>query len=123
LMKYIHIRNFSAPFKTVIVKYCDSFWSKFVGLMLKKELKQDEGIILVENRESKMNTSIHMFFMNFDITVLWLDKEMVIVDKILARKWAPMYKPKLPAQYVLELHHAKFPEYSIGDKLVLDSTT
>ena len=90
--------------------------------MLKKELKQDEGIILVEKSETKLNTSIHMFFMKFDITVIWLDKQMVIVDKVLARKWAPMYKPKLPAQYVLELHHAKFSEYAIGDKLVLDSS-
>jgi len=90
--------------------------------MLKKELKQDEGIILVEKSETKLNTSIHMFFMKFDITVIWLDKQMVIVDKVLARKWAPMYKPKLPAQYVLELHHAKFSDYVIGDKLVLDST-
>ena len=120
-MKLVNIRNLSPPITTVHVKYCDSFWSKFVGLMFRKELKHDEGIILVENRESKINTSIHMFFMNFDITVLWLDKDLIIVDKALARKGVPIYKPTMSAQYVLELHHSKFSDYSIGDQLVFGS--
>ena len=85
--------------------------------MFSKELKQDDGLVLVENNESRINTSIHMMFMNYDITVLWLDKQMVIVDKVLARKWVPFYIPKKPVQYVVELHHSKFCEYSIGDKL------
>ena len=120
MMKLVNIRKLSPPITTVFVKYCDSFWSKFVGLMFRKELKQDEGIILVGNRESKINTSIHMFFMSFDITILWLDKDLVIVDKALAKKWVPIYKPKMPAQYVLELHHSKISDYAIGDKLVIN---
>ena len=86
--------------------------------MFSRELKPEDGLILVENNESRINTSIHMMFMNYDITVLWLDKQMVIVDKVLARKWVPFYIPKKPAQYVVELHHSKFSEYSIGDKLI-----
>jgi len=44
---------------------------------------------------------------------------LVIVDKVLARKWIPFYFPKNPAQYVVELHPSKFSEYSIGDKFIL----
>jgi uncharacterized membrane protein (UPF0127 family) len=87
--------------------------------MFSKELKLDQGIILVEDDETRMNTSIHMMFMSYDLTVLWLDKELVIVDKILARKWVPFYIPKKPVQYVVELHRSKFSEYSIGDKLII----
>lgn len=87
--------------------------------MLSRELKPDQGIIIVEKNESRINTTIHMMFMNYDITVLWLDKEMVVVEKVLAKKWAPYYASKKPAQYVVELHHSRFPDYSIGDKLVL----
>ena len=87
--------------------------------MFSRKLKLDHGVILVDNVETKMNTSIHMMFMFYDITVLWLDKQMAVVDKVLARKWAPIYIPKKPAQYVMELHHSKFSEYSIGDKLIL----
>ena len=109
----------SSPFTVVNVKYCDTFWSKLIGLMLSRELKSDHGIILVEDNETRINTSIHMMFMNYDLTVLWLDKELVIVDKVLARKWIPFYFPKKPAQYVVELHPSKFSDYSIGDKIIL----
>lgn len=118
-MKTVKLENTSYPDIFVNVKYCDSFWSKFLGLMFTKELKPNQGIILVDNNETMMNTSIHMMFMSYDLTVLWLDNQMVIVDKVLARKWMPFYIPKKPAQYVAELHPSKFSEYSIGDKLII----
>ena len=62
-----------------------------------------------------------MFFMNFDITVLWLDQNMVVIDKAFAKKWRPMYLPKKPAQYVVELHQEMFEKYQIGDQLFLKS--
>ncbi len=31
-----------------------------------------------------MNSSIHMLFMNYAITVIWLDRDLVVVDKVLA---------------------------------------
>ena len=87
--------------------------------MASRALKPDYGLIIAENTETRINTAIHMLFMKYDLTVLWADKDLVIVDKVLARKWVPCYLPKKPAQYVIELHHSKFSEYSIGDKLVL----
>ena len=118
-MKIVEIKKELSPYTAVTVKYCDTFWSRFLGLMFSRNLKHDCGVILVENKESRINTSIHMMFMNYDITALWLDKQMVIVDKVLAKKWAPFYIPKKPAQYIIELHHSKFSAYSIGDKLVM----
>ena len=118
-MKIVKIRKSAPPFTVVNVKYCDTFLSRLIGLMFSRKLKPDHGIVLVENNETRKNTSIHMMFVNFDITVLWLDKQMIIVDKVLARKWVPIYIPKKPAQYVIELHHSKFSEYSIGDKLII----
>lgn len=119
ILKIVKIRKSSSPFTVVNVKYCDTFLSKLIGLMFSRKLKHDYGLVLVENNETRINTSIHMMFMNYDLTVLWLDKQMVIIDKVLARKWVPIYIPKKPAQYVIELHHFKFSEYSIGDKLIL----
>jgi uncharacterized membrane protein (UPF0127 family) len=89
--------------------------------MFTKELKPDYGIIIVEKKESRINTAIHMMFMNYDITVLWLDKKMVIVDKIQAKKWALFYSSKAPAQYVVELHQSRFSEYLIGDQLIFSN--
>ena len=118
-LKIVKISKSSSPFTVVNVKYCDTFLSKFIGLMFSRELKPDHGLVLVENNETRINTAIHMMFMNYDLTVLWLDKQMVIVDKVLAKKWVPFYSSKKPAQYVVELHQSKFSEYSIGDKLIL----
>jgi uncharacterized membrane protein (UPF0127 family) len=116
-IKIAKLSKSSSPGPVVYVKICDTFFSKFKGLMFSGELKPDEGIIIVEKSESRMNTAIHMMFMNYDITVLWLDKKMVVIDKVLAKKWAFYYAPKSPAQYVVELHQSKFTEYSIGNKL------
>ena len=87
--------------------------------MFTAALNPNQGVILVEDTESRINTSIHMLFMNFDLTILWVDAEMIVVDKVLAKKWVPFYFPKAPAQYVIELHPSQYSRFSIGDKLVM----
>ena len=111
--------NQTLPSVKIQIKFCESFISRLKGLMFSKQIPLDQGIILVENKESKINTSIHMMFMNFDLTVLWLDKELVVVDKVLAKRWVPIYLPKFRAKYVVELHSNQFSNFSIGDQLVL----
>ncbi|HUT63214.1 MAG TPA: DUF192 domain-containing protein, partial [Anaerolineae bacterium] len=71
-MKIVEIRNSSPPFTVINAKYCDTFLSRFLGLMFSRNLKHDFGLVFVENNETKIKTSIHMMFMNYDITVLWL---------------------------------------------------
>ena len=118
-LKQYKLTKLESSEPVIHIMYCDTIWRKFLGLMFSKELQGDAGIILVENSESKLNTSIHMFFMNYDITVLWLDKDLVIVDKALAKKWHPYYAPETPAQYVVELHVARYSEYLVGETLAL----
>lgn len=118
-MKIVKIAKYNLPDVCFQAKYCNSYSDKLMGLMFKKSIDPGYGIVLADNTESKINTSIHMLFMNFDITVLWLNKDFVIVDKILAKKWKPAYFPAQPAQYTIELHVSRFNDFSIGDKLVL----
>lgn len=120
-MKKAKIRKISSGTPVIYGKYCDTFLSKLIGLMFSKELKVDQGVILVEKKESRINTSIHMMFMNYDLAVLWLDKNLIIVDKILAKRWMPAYFPKKPAQYVIELHPSIFTDFSIGEQLSIES--
>ena len=107
--------------KGIKIQYCDTFLSKSLGLMFRKALLPDEGIILADQKPSRMNAGIHMFFMNFDIAVLWLDPNLVVIDKAIAKKWRPIYLPKKPAQYVVELHCQMYDEYQVGDHLALRS--
>lgn len=85
--------------------------------MFSRGLDMDKGVILAENRESRVDTAIHMLFMQYDLAVIWLDKGLRVVDKVLAKKWYPFYFPKKPAKYVLELHPSQFSAYAIGDQL------
>ena len=120
-MKKVKVHKVSSQDEVLNLKVCDTFFSKFRGLMLAKELPQDGGIMIVEKGESKVNTSIHMMFMNYDITVLWLNKEMVVVDKVLAKRWKLYYGPKEPAQYILEIHASRYDDFAVGDQLIAES--
>ncbi len=115
-MKTVALQNTSVPSAVLRLKFCDQFWSKFKGLMFAPELNTDEGIVIVEDRPSRLNTAIHMFFMRFDLAVVWLDEEGIVVDKVLAKKWAPIYIPRKAAKYVLELHPARLSDFSPGDQ-------
>ena len=116
-MEIIKLQKSSSPHFILKLKICDTFISKFHGLMLTKEIPHDGGIMIVEKAESRVNTSIHMMFMNYDITVLWLNRDMVVVDKALAKRWALYYGPKEPAQYILEIHRDRIDDFEIGDQL------
>jgi uncharacterized membrane protein (UPF0127 family) len=118
-MKLVKIVNSNKSNLSFHAKYCKSFFDKLMGLMFKKFINPDYGIILAETVESKLNSAIHMLFMNFDITVLWLNKDWVIVDKTVAKKWHLVYAPSKPAQYTIELHSTRYNDFSIGDKLIL----
>ncbi|GAP06493.1 uncharacterized conserved protein [Anaerolinea thermolimosa] len=117
-MKQVLLTNFSNPSApTLRVKFCDDFFSRFRGLMFTASLPKDHGILLVEPQESIINTSIHMFFMNFDIAVIWLSSHYKVVDACYARAWRPLYKPRTPAKFVLETRTENLPFYHIGDEI------
>ncbi len=113
MRRRILISNLSNPQATPIqAVLCDTFFSKFRGLMFQKTIQSDQGIVLVESRESILDTTIHMFFMNFDIAVFWLDSSLRIVDTRLAMAWRPAYAPRVPARYVIEAHPDRLRDYA-----------
>ncbi len=118
-MRFIVIRNASNPLPSPIqAGICETFFQKLRGLMFFSSISTNDGRLFIEKAESKLNTSIHMLFMNFDITVVWLDRQQEVVDVILAKKWRPYYAPSRPAQYTLELHASRLSDFHPGDKLL-----
>jgi uncharacterized membrane protein (UPF0127 family) len=114
----IFIHNLNNPINyPARVEYCDSFLCKLRGLMFRPRLALDEGLLLVEKRDSRLDTSIHMFFVPFDLAVFWINSEMTIVDKVIAQSWHPAYFSKVDAKYTLEIHPGRFGDYQIGDKV------
>ena len=116
--KTISIENKNKKLDGVLqIKYCDTFLTQFRGLMFRSRLTRDEGLVLVGTRDSRLESSIHMFFVSFDLTVLWVSADMKVVDKVLAKSWRPMYFSKQPAKYVVEIHPERWEDFEIGDEV------
>jgi uncharacterized membrane protein (UPF0127 family) len=114
----IHIHNLTKAIKLPAqVGYCDTFLCKLRGLMFRTRLSLNEGLLLVEKHDSRLDTSIHMFFVPFDLAVFWINSEMTVVDKVIAKSWRPAYFPKADAKFTLEIHPDRFGDYKIGDKV------
>jgi uncharacterized membrane protein (UPF0127 family) len=115
-VKYIKINNqtnrAAAP---ILAKYCQSFFCQFRGLMFKKHISDDQGLLLVQNSDGKVNSSIHMMFMWIDLAVIWINSDFKVVDRIIARRWKLGYFPKSPAMYVLETGVSHINDFNIGD--------
>ena len=59
-------------------KWCASFACHFKGLMFRRNLPPDDGLIFVRKSKSIINTTIHMLFCFFPIGVIWLDDELQV---------------------------------------------
>jgi uncharacterized membrane protein (UPF0127 family) len=99
------------------IKYCDTFLTQLQGLTFRSQLARDEGLILVGMRDSRIDSSIHMLFVPFDLSVIWINSNMQVVDKVLAKSWRPAYFSKRPATYALEIHPERWHDFEIGDKV------
>ena len=97
-------------------RWCDSFSCRLRGLTFRREIPDEEGLILVESSEGRVNTTIHMLFVFFSISVFWVNSEGLVVDKTLAKPWG-FYAPKHAAQFILEASPRILDEVQIGDQL------
>ena len=80
-------------------KYCTNFFSKLRGLMFSKP----KNLIFVLNKESRINSTIHTFFVFFPIDIMWLDKNKKIIDYKKNVRPFSIVIPKKKAKYIVEL--------------------
>jgi uncharacterized membrane protein (UPF0127 family) len=99
------------------VRRCASFLCRLRGLTFRRTMGEDEGCLLVGDRESRADAAIHMLFVFFPIAAIWLDRSGRVVDAKLARPFRLLYVPRAPAQDVLEGSPALLERVGIGDQL------
>lgn len=99
------------------IRVCASFACRLRGLMFSRQLRSDQGLLLVGSRDSRIDASIHMLFVPFDLAVVWISSAMDVVDKTLARRWHPVYVPARPARFILEVHPDLLSAYDVGEKV------
>ena len=116
--KTIVINNLTHPaIKPIQANWCQSFVSRLRGYTFRKNLENNEGLVLVEARDSRMDTSIHMFFVWTDLAVAWVNSDLEVVDTALAKAWRPFYASAKPARYVIEFHPKRHGEFKPGDRV------
>ncbi len=99
------------------IRVCESFACRLRGVMFRPSLPRDQGLLLIMPRESRLDSSIHMLFVPFDLAIFWIDSNKEVVDKTTAKSWRPAYIPARAARYVLEVHPDHINALDIGHKL------
>ena len=99
---------------------CASFFSRLIGLQLRRGLAENEGLIFVRRSPSRVKSALHTLGMRFDIGVVWLDEEFRVVDSKLAKPWRLAHVPKAPAMYYLEADPLILERVQVGDQLRID---
>ena len=118
---YILIRNLTKPAVDVIqARWCRSFFSRLSGFTFRSSIDKNEGLVLVEARDSRLDTSIHMFFVWTDLAIAWVNSNNEVVDTALAKAWRPFYASSKPARYVIEFHPERHGEFHAGDHVAFD---
>lgn len=94
------------------LRIAETFFKRFRGLMGVKSIPQNSGLMI------KPCNSVHCFFMNFSIDVVFLDKEDRIID-IMENMEPRNISPIIwDANYVIEANALKFTgNIRIGDKV------
>jgi uncharacterized membrane protein (UPF0127 family) len=120
--KIVQIHNLTRPsIPPVHAEWGQSFFLRLRGYTFRSSLQPDEGLVLVEARDSRLDTSIHMFFVFTDLAVAWVNSNNEVVDNVLAKAWRPFYAPTRPARYVIEFNPKRHGAFQPGDRVSFDN--
>ena len=123
-MKSVTIHNLTHPkAQPLTAKYCASFFCRLRGLTFRRSLPQNWGLLLVQSRDSRIDSSIHMLAMWIDLAVVWITDNGEVADVRLARRWRPAYFSQKPARYVLEMDVNHLDDFRPGDKVRFEEIT
>ena len=98
------------------VEEAADFMSRLRGLMLRKSLPEGGGLLL------RNCGAIHCCFMRFTIDVVYLDKQMKVIDKETVRPWC-IGKIVKGAKHVLELAEGQAETVEIGGYIRMEENT
>ena len=117
-MRHLLVINRSrAAVPPVNAKSCTSFFCQLRGLTFRRSLAIDEGLLLVQKRDGKIDAAIHMFGVFIDLAVIWINSAGEVVDVRLAKAWRSVMAPKQPARYILEINAARIDDFLVGERV------
>jgi uncharacterized membrane protein (UPF0127 family) len=117
-MKHVLIYNLTqSSISPVKARHCESFLCRLRGLTFRRSVSSQEGLLLVQKKDSRVDATIHMLAVFTDLAVVWINSDGGVVDLRLARRWRPIYIPKSPARYILEMAPDRLADFQVGDKV------
>jgi uncharacterized membrane protein (UPF0127 family) len=122
-MHQVVIRNLNRPdLEPINAVFCDTFFCRLRGLTFHKPLIRTEGLLLVQKKNSRIDSSIHMIGVNFPLAIIWINQLNEIVDTCLALPWRLAYFPRYTARYVLELSAERITDFSTGESISIEKS-
>jgi uncharacterized membrane protein (UPF0127 family) len=116
--KYVQVLNRETGLTLIeSARWCSSRLCRLRGLQFRRKLEQGEALILVKDKDSIANSSIHMFFVFFPIAAIWVDGKGKVTSAQLAKPWRPYYASPEPASLVIETSPEILEQVSVGDVL------
>jgi uncharacterized membrane protein (UPF0127 family) len=117
-VQQVLVRNLSRDsLQPIQARYCASFLCRLRGLTFRRSLGNQDALLLAHAGDSRLDSSIHMLGVLIDLAVVWIDSQDEVIDVRLARRWRPVYLPKRPARYVLEMHAERLNDFRVGDRV------
>lgn len=103
----------SASKQICFAEEADTAFGRLKGLMLRKKLKRDEGLLIkFPQARGQKFCSVHSFFMRFAIDLVFISEDMRVVDLKTLKLWR-IYSPKESCRWVLEVSEGKIAEKNI----------
>lgn|GEM_PF-564324 len=102
------------------VKFANNTLERMKGLMFENEKKFDYALVFSFPKKGRVETSLHMMFVFFPITAVFLDENKIVTDVALLTPFTPNYTPKSPSKFVIELPAIYSKNIKIKDKVEWD---
>jgi len=100
------------------VRIADNFFTQTKGLMFERKKNFNYALIFPLFLRSRTGAGLHMFFVFFSIDVLFLDEKKRVVEIAKRiRPFTPLYVPKKPSKYFIELPEGKSANIELGDEI------
>jgi uncharacterized membrane protein (UPF0127 family) len=118
MTQHNHVNIVARESRQIIIKsarWCASRICRLRGLQFRRRLNPGEALILVKEKDSIANSSIHMFFVFFPIAAIWINQKGKVTSAQLAKPWRPYYASPEPASYVIETAPEVLDKISVGD--------
>ncbi|MEM5832090.1 MAG: DUF192 domain-containing protein [Candidatus Aenigmatarchaeota archaeon] len=101
------------------VEIANNYFKRLRGLMFRRKI--DKPLVIVLEKESRINSIIHSFFVFFKFDAVFLNSKNVVVDlKEDIMPFTLFILPKKPAKFVIELKKGEIRRRNIkiGDLVI-----